>query len=134
MDAFGKCNYPPMLDNKYNCSPNSSTKITFILVLTGTTFVKIGLQLLVKALLDPTLQQTLKVLWNVDVPSQTMTTDTLVRLDTVHVDELQPGSNSATRTYKSSMNRSLNMSPGRSVSDHLYTSSTDGYSSKRLSC
>jgi hypothetical protein len=34
-----------MLDNKYNCSPNSSTKITFILVLTDTTFVKIGLQL-----------------------------------------------------------------------------------------
>jgi hypothetical protein len=46
MDAFGKCNYPLMLDNKYNCSPNSSTKITFILVLTDTTFVKIGLQLL----------------------------------------------------------------------------------------
>jgi hypothetical protein len=47
--------------------------------------------------LDPTLQQTPKVLRNVDVPGQATTADTLVGLDPIHDDELLQRSNSATR-------------------------------------
>jgi hypothetical protein len=41
----------------------------------------------IKVLLNPMLQQTLKVLWNVEVLSQMITANLLVRLDPV-VDEL----------------------------------------------